>query len=82
MNLIRVQYPSSNGEQMRILKRTHSTAHVLCKGKHYKVSYNGSETLIFPADADGNITLYVEEGGGRGVTLDEVLDDWHRWMGF
>jgi hypothetical protein len=67
---------------MKILKRTYSTAHVLFRGKHYQVSDNGAETLIFPADSNGRITRYVEEGGGRGVTLDEILSNWYRWMGF
>ena len=33
----------------------------------------GLETLIFRADAAGNITDYTEVGGSRGVNLHEVL---------
>ena len=64
---------------MRILKKTSHYALVLFKGKHYAVSDNGAETLIFPADSDGNITEYCEVGGGRGLSLDEVLEDWYVW---
>ena len=36
-------------------------------------SVRGLETLIFRADATGNIINYEEIGGGRGITLQEVL---------
>ena len=45
-------------------------------GNFYIVSESttrGLETLIFRADAAGNITDYVEVGGSIGVTLHEVL---------
>ena len=29
-------------------------------------SYSGAETLVFPADSDGNVTDWCEIGGGRG----------------
>ena len=45
-------------------------------GNFYIVSESttrGLETLIFRADAAGNITDYAEVGGSIGVTLHEVL---------
>ena len=51
-------------------------AHVYHNGEFYIVSESeerGLETLIFRADAAGNVRDYLEVGGGRGVTLSEVL---------
>ena len=45
-------------------------------GNFYIVSEStrrGLETLIFRADATGNITDHMEVGGGTGITLQEVL---------
>jgi len=51
-------------------------AHVQHNGNFYIVSESsvrGLETLIFRADAAGNVTDYIEVGGGTGITLQEVL---------
>ena len=64
---------------MRIINKTSHHALVLFKGKYYVVSDNCSETLVFPSDSDGNITDWCEVGGGRGLSLDEVLEDWYVW---
>ena len=45
-------------------------------GEFYIVSESrirGLETLIFRADAAGNVTDHLEVGGGVGITLQEVL---------
>ena len=52
---------------------------VLFKGKYYVVSDNCSETLVFPSDSSGSIIDYCEVGGGRGLSLDEVLEDFYVW---
>jgi len=64
---------------MRIINKTTHRALVSFKGKHYVVSDNCSETLVFPSDSNGNITDWCEVGGGRGLTLNEVLEEWHVW---
>ena len=33
----------------------------------------GPETLVFPADADGNVTGWGEVAGGRGVSREEAI---------
>ena len=33
------------------------------------------ETLIFKSEPDGSIIDYIEVGGGRGITLNEVLEN-------
>ena len=64
---------------MKILSQSSHRAHVLYSNKYYVVSDNGLETLVFPADKSGNITNYVEVGGGRGYTVSEVLSNFHVW---
>jgi hypothetical protein len=45
------------------------------KGSFYMVSENTAlkETLIFPASPTGEIESWSEVGGGKGITLEEVL---------
>jgi hypothetical protein len=35
--------------------------------------YTGPETLVFAADADGEVVDYGEVAGGRGVSRDEAI---------
>ncbi len=64
---------------MRIIKATEHRALVLDRGKYYVVSSNGYETLVFPADKEGSIQDYLEVGGGRDLTVAEVLQNWYQW---
>jgi len=48
--------------------------------KYYVVSsvhamFTGFETLVFPADADGNVTTWGEVAGGRGMSREEAIGD-------
>jgi len=47
------------------------------EGNFYIVSENTAleETLIFPATPTGEVVSYNEVGGGKGLTVDEVLAD-------
>ena len=47
------------------------------KGEFYMVSENTllEETLVFRADPTGDVSSYLEVGGGKGVTLEEVVAD-------
>ena len=65
---------------MKLISNNGSRALVLYGGKHYIVSDNGRETLIFPSDAKGNITDYSEVGGGRGATLLDVLGNFSFYL--
>ena len=58
---------------MEIISKSSNRAVVSYKGKYYVVSDNGYETLVFPSDEQGSITMFVEVAGGRGYTLSEVL---------
>ena len=60
---------------MTIISKTLFKALVKYNGKFYIVSDNGMETLIFPSNREGEVTHWVEVGGGRGYTLDEVIED-------
>lgn len=60
---------------MKIISKSSNRAFVSYGGKFYVVCDNGYETLIFPSDEQGSITMMVEVGGGRGYTLSEVLRD-------
>lgn len=35
--------------------------------------FSGFETLVFPADADGNVTSWGEVAGGRGVSRAQAI---------
>ena len=65
---------------MTIISKTSTTAHIRHNGKNYLVSDNGSETLIFPSDTQGNVTNWLEVGGGRGYTLDQVLQNFSSYL--
>tara|TARA_B100000287_G_C20491204_1_gene725180 strand:- start:408 stop:614 length:207 start_codon:yes stop_codon:yes gene_type:complete len=65
---------------MTILNKTQYSAHVLFEGKYYDVSDNGYETLVFPSDSSGSRLSWIEVGGGRGLTITEVLSDFSRWV--
>ena len=58
---------------MKLISNNGKRALILYGGRHYIISDNGRETLIFPSDAKGNIVDYREVGGGRGATLLDVL---------
>lgn len=60
---------------MTIISKTTNKAHVKHNGQYYVVSENGMETLIFPSNAQGDVTSWVEVGGGSRYTLSEVLED-------
>jgi|TARA_R100000081_G_scaffold55686_1_gene27308 hypothetical protein len=65
---------------MKLISNNGSRALVLYGGKHYVASDNGYETLIFESDAKGNISQYVEVGGGRGATLLDVLGNFSFYL--
>ena len=50
---------------------------VSCDGSFYVVSENTllKETLIFRSDPIGKVDNYLEVGGGRGLTIEEILAD-------
>ena len=54
--------------------------HVLFKNNYYIVSDNGKETLVFASDQYGDITDWVEVGGGRNLTHADVLSDFSKWV--
>jgi len=45
------------------------------KGEFYMVSENTllEETLVFKASPTGDVSSYCEVGGGKGVTLEQVI---------
>ena len=65
---------------MKLITNNGKRALVFYGGKHYIVSDNGGETLIFESDAKGNISQYVEVGGGRGATLLDVLGNFSFYL--
>ena len=65
---------------MKLINNNGRRALILYGGKHYVISDNGNETLIFPSDANGNITLWTEVGGGRGATLLDVLGNFSFYL--
>lgn len=53
---------------------------VLFENKHYLISqventFVGLETLIFKCDKNGNVLDWVDVGGSRDVSRDEVLNN-------
>ena len=49
-------------------------------GLHFCVSsvnatFTGFETLVFPCDADGEVTDWSEIAGGRGVSREEAIEE-------
>jgi len=65
---------------MKLITNNGKRALILYGGKHYVASDNGRETLIFPSDPKGNITKFVEVGGGRGATLLDVLGNFSFYL--
>ena len=65
---------------MRLINNNGRTAHVYHSGQYYFVSDNGRETLIFPSNVEGKITNFKEVGGGSGLSLLEVLGDFHSFL--
>jgi len=65
---------------MKLITNNGKRALILYGGKHYVISDNGNETLIFSSDAKGNISQYVEVGGGRGATLLDVLGNFSFYL--
>lgn len=43
-------------------------------------SIGGPETLVFPADKDGNVTDWGEVTGGRGVSREAAIRDLDAWL--
>ena len=67
---------------MKIINKKDNKALIYYNNCFYVVSQaNNSftnyvtETLIFKSEPDGTVTDYIEVGGGRGLTLNEVLDN-------
>ena len=71
---------STNGVNMKLINNNGKRDLVLFGGKHYIVSDNGSETLIFPADSSGTVTQWNEVGGAIGSTLLEVLGNFSAYL--
>lgn len=65
---------------MKLINNNGKRALVLYGGKHYIVSDSGFETLIFSADPLGNITKWSEVGGGKNITLLEVLGNFSSYL--
>lgn len=40
-----------------------------------EVPYSGFETLVFPSSEAGEVSSYMEIGGGQGSTVDEVFSN-------
>jgi hypothetical protein len=67
---------------MRIINRKDNKALIYYNNNFYMVSeannqFTGyeAETLIFKSAPDGTVEDYIEVGGGKGLTLDEVLNN-------
>ena len=67
---------------MKIINEKDNKALIYYNNEFYVVSQANNmftnyddETLIFRSDAAGNVNNYIEVGGGRGLTLDEVLNN-------
>ena len=65
---------------MKIINKNNKKALIYYNNEFYIVSetvvpFTGLETLIFTADAEGAITNWIQVGGGKGLTLNEVLND-------
>ena len=64
---------------MVILDQQSNKALVLYNNKHYVLSNNGKETLIFLSDIRGNIRNYQDVGGGN-ATISEVLSNFSSFL--
>lgn len=65
---------------MKILNNNGKHALVLYEGKYYVASDNGYETLIFTSNKEGKITNWSEVGGGSGLSLEHVLDNFSVYL--
>ncbi len=66
---------------MRLIMNNGTQALVLCSGSYYFLSDNGNETLIFPSNSRGDVKWNcLEVGGATGVTLNEVLGNFHAYL--
>ena len=54
------------------------TVYCPVKKQHFVISENTAirETLVFKSDAKGNFESHNEQAGGRGYTLEALLEDW------
>lgn len=64
---------------MVILDQQSNKALVLYNNKHYVLSNNGRETLIFLSDSRGNIKNY-QDVGGSSATISEVLSNFSSFL--
>lgn len=54
------------------------TVYCPVRKKHFVISENTvlRETLVFVSDATGDFDHAIEVAGGRGYTLERLLEDW------
>ena len=68
-------------ERIRELDGFTGEAHLVKKDdKFFVVSgttamFTGWEVLVFPADAEGNVTNWGEVCGGRGISIQDAIDE-------
>ena len=67
---------------MRLISNNGKKAHVYHSGRYYFISDNGKETLIFPSNERGEMVELYEVGGAIGVSLTEVLGNFHSYLHF
>ncbi len=67
---------------MKIINKKDNKALIYYNNNFYVISKANNmftnhavETLIFKSEPDGSIIDYIEVGGGRGLTIDDVLDN-------
>ena len=70
---------------MRIINKKDNKALIYYNNEFYLVSesdvpLSGLETLVFRCDPTGHVSSYMDVGGGRGITLDEVLNNVGKYM--
>jgi len=72
---------------MRIINKRDNKALIYYKNNFYVVSEacneftdHDKETLIFKSSPTGVVDDYNEVGGGRGLTLDEVLNNINKYL--
>ena len=61
---------SPGGAQQALLRHEPTGEHFVVS--HVVVPFSGPETLVFPADAEGEITDWLEIAGGRNVSPEEA----------
>ena len=72
---------------MKIINKKDNKALIYYNNEFYVISQannmftnHDDETLIFRSDAAGNVSDYMEIGGGRGLTLNEVLNNIEEYL--